>query len=281
VRLIRPDELSVRAGYVARRTAAISIDVESDYNSRQYEALGRLDDLLTVVRELDVPLTAFVEGQFFENRPAVCARLLEAGADVQLHCYDHLGPGDGPADLARSVRAYERFVGRRPTGYRAHTYRLTPELYRALVDEGFDWDSSVLPGLAQGGNFRREFRAGDYFVLDDRLVEFPVATWPRVPIPLIHSYRLMVRPVGEAILRGLFGYPKLIVYDMHMADLVWSGSLRRSPLPAHVRLLYRYMWAGNRPDSFGSLRRFVAGLRRRGYRFQSLESLHREVRAAL
>ena len=120
-RLVAPGDIPVRPGRIGRRVAAFSIDVEPDYNSRQYEALGRLADMLEVVRELELPLTAFVEGQFFENRRDVPERLVAAGVDVQLHCYDHLGPGDEPEDLAHSVEAYGAFMGCRPEGYRAHT----------------------------------------------------------------------------------------------------------------------------------------------------------------
>jgi len=70
------------------------------------------------------------------------------------------------------------------------------------------------------------------------------------------------------------------VYDMHMVDLVWTKSLNRSPLPAHVKLMYRYMWGTNRGDSFASLSGFVTSLRRGGYRFTTLSELSREVAPA-
>ena len=277
IRLVSPSDVSLRPFRLDRPTAAITIDVESDHNSRQYEALARLPELLALVRALEVPLTAFVEGQFFENRSEVPQRLLEAGADVQLHCYDHVGPGDGPDDLARGIEAYRRLLGRAPRGYRAHTYRLTRELLAALMAHGFEWDSSILPGLARGGNRGQGFGVRDCFTIDDRLMEFPLATWPVMSVPLIHSYRLMLGRPAEAMLRTLVGLPRLIVYDMHMADLVWCRSLATSPLPPHVKLLYRYMWGLNRGDSFESLRRFVRLLRARGYELVTLSELNARV----
>ena len=202
---------------------------------------------------------------------------MSAGADVQLHCWDHRSWGDGVEDLRRSTEAYRRFLGRAPEGYRAHTYRLTPELVTALMANGFRWDSSILPAMAHGGHTGWRGVRADYFVLGERLVEFPLAVWPTIGIPLTHSYRLLLKPVGEALFRRLVGWPRTVVYDMHMADLVWTKSLGGSPLPPHVKAMYRYMWGTNRRDSFASLRAFVTDLRRGGYRFTTLGELYREV----
>lgn len=277
MRLLQASDVDVRVEYLQRPTAVLSIDVESDYGSPQCEALGRLDDLLRVIAELNVPLTAFVEGQFFANRPDVCAKLVSAGVDVQLHCFDHLKDGDDPADLGRGVEAYHRYMGRLPTGYRAHTYRLTQPLFASLKEHGFHWDSSILPAIARGGNRAAAFWRGDYCVLDESIHEFPLATWPTIQLPIIHSYRLLIGRPTEHMFRRIFGLPKLVIYDMHMADLVWSRSLDASPLPSHVKWLYRYMWGFNRGDTFGSLRRFVHYLRSRRYEFRSMSDLYGSV----
>jgi len=276
-RLITPSDFTLRPGRFSQPTAALTIDVESDYDSQQYEGLERLEDLIAVVRSLGVPLTAFVEGRFFEDRRSVCDQLVSAGADIQLHCWDHRSWGDGVEDLQRSIEAYRRLLGRPPEGYRAHTYRLTPELVTALMANGFRWDSSILPAVAHAGHTGWRSVRTDYYVLAERLVEFPLAVWPMIGIPLTHSYRLLLRPIGEALFRRVLGWPQTVVYDMHMVDLVWTKSLRRSPLPAHVKWMYRYMWGTNRGDSFASLRAFVTNLRRGGYRFTTLSTLCQEV----
>ena len=280
MQLLRADDLGTRPCSVGEPTAVLSIDVESDYSSRRYEALARLGDFLGVVRRLDVPVTAFVEGQFFENRPAVCESLLEAGVDIQLHCYDHTKTGDDVADLARSVDAYHRFVGRAPEGYRAHSCRLTAALASALIESGFKWDSSILPGLGYGGNPERRFRAGDYFVIGERLLEFPLATWRPIRIPLTHAYRALLKRPGEAVFRRVCRYPQLLVYNTHMTDLVWTASLTTSPIPKVRKVLHAYKWGFNRSDSFGALERFVREVRSRGYRLRAMSDLYRDLAPA-
>ena len=155
--LIHSSDVEFLAHDLKQKTVLLSIDVETDYGSGRTEALSKLGRLLDLVGRLEIPLTAFVEGQFFETRRDICSILLSSGADVQLHCYDHGTEGDSPELLARSVAAYADYCGALPRGYRAHSNRLNLKLYRALLDNGFKWDSSILPAITRGGNFDLRF----------------------------------------------------------------------------------------------------------------------------
>jgi hypothetical protein len=275
--LIDPRRVGIEARALDERVATFSIDVESDYGTGLVEALSHIDRFLDLVAELRVPLTAFVEGQFFENRRPLCRLLLERGVDVQLHCYDHGLPGDTPDALKRGAAAYADFCGHRPAGYRAHTYRLTDDLFDTLLEEEFCWDSSVMTAMAQGRNPHPEFDEGDYFVLAGRLVEFPMGRWRGLPIPFNHSYRLLLKTPAEALLRAAMGPNRLVAYNTHMTDLVRCDSLRsaqRSPLS---RLLHRYMWSTHGNDTFASFRSAVRYLSGRGYRFETTDGLYRRL----
>ena len=225
----------VASRWSSEKMAVLSIDVEHDYNGDRTDALDRLPDLLDAVRRFRLPLTAFVEGRLFTERPDLCARLAESGADLQLHCYDHRDTGDTAGSLRRGADAFEGFTGVRPCGYRAHTYRLTEELFEVMVTEGFAWDSSILPGIGLGNHPGKAFRNGDWFVFDDALVEFPVASWRRLGIPFTQSYRQLLGRFAESWLFRVASLPALLVYDMHMVDLVRDGRLRESPLPLWLK----------------------------------------------
>lgn len=273
-RPLDPARHGVESGSVGAPTAVLSIDVEPDYNGTAHRALDRLPDLLAVVRGLDLPLTAFVEGRLFGTRPDLVRALADAGADVQLHCYDHRRPGDTPDDLARGVAAYRAFFGRGPAGYRAHTFRLGERLYGALLEHGFRWDSSILPGRGLGANPAPGWRRGDWFRLDGRLLEFPVASLRPLGLPYIQSYRLLLPRPLERTLPRLVSLPRLLVYDMHMVDLVRTpASLAESPLPRPLKALYALSWRGGRRDSFDLLADGVAALRARGYGFTTCDAL--------
>ncbi len=260
------------------RIAVLSVDVEHDYGGGRTEALDRLPELLAAVRRAGLPLTAFVEGRLFAARPRLCARLVEAGADLQLHCHDHREPGDTAGSLRRGIDAFERFTGARPRGYRAHTYRLTEELFRAVVAEGFAWDSSILPGFGLGSHAGRAFRRGDWFVIDDALAEFPVASWRGPGIPFTHSYRQLMGRTVESLLERVASLPSLLVYDMHMVDLVRDGRIREAPLPPWLKGAHAL--ARRRQRGFGDLAALGERLRARGYEWSTLSRCHERLAGA-
>lgn len=263
------------------KAAVFSIDVEPDYNGDRTEALDRLPDLLAAVREAELPLTAFVVGRLFTNRPDLCAQLVEAGADVQLHCHDHRDSGDSAESLGRGIAAYRSFVGAPPLGYRAHTYRLTEELLSAVVSEGFAWDSSILPGFGLGNHRHRAFRRSgslrrdDYFVIDDALIEFPVASWRTLGIPFTHSYRQLMGSFVESLLDRALSLPRLLVYDMHMVDLVPDGRVWQAPLPLWLKCGHALV--RRRRRGFDDLIGLAERLRELGYEWTTLSRYHEEL----
>lgn len=255
------------------RIAVLSVDVEHDYGGERTEALEQLPTLLAAVREAGLPLSAFVEGRLFDERPDLCAALLEAEADLHLHCHDHRRPGDDAASLRAGAAAFTRFAGRRPTGYRAHTFRLTEEVFAALVAEGFAWDSSILPGFGIGNRREAVFRRGDYFALDETLFEYPVAGWRRAGIPFIHSYRQLLGPRPEALLDRVARLPDLLIYDMHLVDLTSEGRIGETTMPAWLKSAHRL--ARRRSRGFEELPLLGERFRRRGYRWTTMTACHR------
>ena len=277
MRLLSADEITVEPRTFHAKAAAFSLDLETDFGTGRTEALLQLPRFVDLMAELDVPWTAFVEGQFFEHKRDIVGMLRARGVDLQLHCYDHGQPGDTPDALRRSVAAYADFMGRKPAGYRAHTYRLTRALFDTLVEEGFLWDSSIMRGFAQGRNPHPGVRQGDYLRLNGRLIEFPVATWRGLPIALNHTHVLLAKTPGEFILRAVSGPPPLVVYNFHMTDLVRCASLAAAVRTPAVKMLYRYLWSTHGRDTFPIVRRFVRYLRGRGYRVGTMSQLHEQV----
>lgn len=275
--LLSPAGLRVDRRDLASRVALFSLDAETDFGTGRTEALDKIDRFADFMEESRVPWTAFVQGQFFESRRPLCRSLESRGVDLQLHCYDHGDPGDTPQTLARSAAAYADCLGRRPDGYRAHTYRLTRELYDALRAEGFRWDSSLMRAFAQGGNRAPGFLGGDYLVLDGDFLEFPIGTWNGIPVPFNHTHLLLARKPGAECLKRLLGPTRLVVYNSHMTDLVRSGSLAYAKRRRSVRLLYGYLWAGRGADTFAVFRGVIEDLRARGYAFKTTDGLSREL----
>lgn len=253
----------------------LSIDVEHDYTGDRTDALKRLPEMLAAVRRARLPLTAFVEGRLFIQQPDLCRRLAEAGADLHLHCYDHRERGDTVESLLRGIDAFQSFTHARPRGYRAHTYRLTEEIFETLAAEGFAWDSSILPGIGLGNHRSRVLRHGDWFVFDNAFVELPVASWRAPGIPFTHSYRQLLGPTFEALLNRVATLPNVLIYNMHMVDLVRNGRIGMSPLPLWLKI--GHAWIRFRQRGFDDLTVLGEGLRARGYEWMLLSHCHERL----
>ena len=272
-----PDAHVVAGHRLPGRLAVFSVDVEYDYDGDRSDALDRLPDLLAALRRARLPLTAFVEGRLFGERPDLCGALVEAGADLQLHCYDHRGPGDSAASLERGAAAFERFAGARPRGYRARCWRLTEELCAALVAGGFAWDSSILPGVGLGNHRGRVFRRGDWFVFDGALVEFPVASWRALGVPFTQSYRQLTGRFVESLLDRAATLPNLLVYGLHMVDVVRDGRIRMSPNPLWLKAAAAL--ARPKRSALDDLAALGDRLRARGYEWTTLTRCHERLTA--
>lgn len=277
--LVGSGHVAITPRWLERPVALLSIDLETDYGTGRRDALSRLDRLLDLLAGRRLPLTAFVEGTLFEREPALCGRLLDRGVDVQLHVFDHSTPGDTPASLAQGADAYEAFIGRRPEGYRAHTYRLTPALFDALVALGFKWDSSLMRGLGLGHNGDPAFRRGDYFEMGG-LVEFPMGVWRFAGLPLNHPYSLLAGALGGRVLRGVCGPSSaLVACNVHMTDLVRSPALQAAPYGTLFRWMQQWMWLGHGADTFTPFAALCDYLRERGYEFMTSSQLFSKVTA--
>ena len=113
-------------------------------------ALDRLESFAEGAR---VPLTLFAVGSDLA-RPESAARLAQAkrrGHEIGNHSLDHrydLTRLDARAiaeQIELGARAIERATGEAPVGFRAPGYTITDEVFAALAEQGFAYDSSVFP----------------------------------------------------------------------------------------------------------------------------------------
>jgi peptidoglycan/xylan/chitin deacetylase (PgdA/CDA1 family) len=112
-----------------------------------------IDRLLTLARELEIPLTLFAIGSDL-TRPEAAAKLRmarEAGCEIANHSLDHrydlvrLGRDEIRRQVIEGSKAIERAAGVAPTGFRAPGYTITDEVFSVLAELGVRYDSSVFP----------------------------------------------------------------------------------------------------------------------------------------
>src|SRR5690606_6966763 len=100
-----------------------------------------------------VPATFFAVGEDLldDESAAILRAAAHAGHEIGNHTWSHdyaltrRSPAEIAEEVARGEEAIQAAVRRRPRGFRAPGYTLTPELYGVLLERGYLYDSSVFP----------------------------------------------------------------------------------------------------------------------------------------
>lgn len=109
--------------------------------------------ILAVLREQSLRVTCFIVGQDAarpENREAL-ASLAAAGHEIGNHSFHHLpsiarkSEAGIHAELARAEEHIWAVTSRRPSGYRAPAFSLSPTTLRVLEQRGYEYDASTFP----------------------------------------------------------------------------------------------------------------------------------------
>ena len=144
----------------------LSFDVEEFFQVEAASRVGRedwlafdkrlpacVDRILTMLAEHGSSATFFVLGWVARFEPEIVRRIARAGHEIASHGTGHkmihlLARSELRRDLAESKSILEDLAGRQVIGYRAPTFSVTHETawaIDALVEGGFEYDSSVFP----------------------------------------------------------------------------------------------------------------------------------------
>jgi hypothetical protein len=271
---------------MSSKTIHFTLDLEADLGTaapvKTYEAAAQTGRLVEIAARFGLPLTVFCEGEILEKHFAVVEPLLAAGAEIELHAYDHTAAYAGPErrleNLRAGLAAYEARFGRAPRGFRAPNGMIAAPELRALGERGVEYDSSIFPTRFPGRfDFRRAPRR-PFRVAGTTLVELPFATINRLRVPIALSYFQLLGGAPFKALVALFGAPDEIVFDFHMHDLV-HGDWRKQPGVSRAARL-GYWRAQTMPDPAAALAAVARFFTARGYRPEPLSALFERAKAA-
>jgi peptidoglycan/xylan/chitin deacetylase (PgdA/CDA1 family) len=121
----------------------------TSWSERTYGLLRGLPRILDVLDEFGVSATFYVPGVTAQRHPDEIGALAATRHELGHHGHTHRRPdelsaADQRAEIADGVLALEAVAGRRPHGYRAPGWELTPETLAALGAAGFAFDSSLM-----------------------------------------------------------------------------------------------------------------------------------------
>jgi polysaccharide deacetylase family protein (PEP-CTERM system associated) len=176
--------------------------------------------------------TFFVLGWVAERHAKLIERIAAAGHEVASHGYGHelvtrLSPDAFREDVRTAKKILEDVIGAPVTGYRAPTFTIMPDTRFALevlVQEGYRWDSSVVPVVHDvygwpGANpylHRIETPSGPLWELPPSTVGVPGA---RIAIGGGGHFRLYPYPLVRALLRRIEAKGEPIVFYLHPWEL--------------------------------------------------------------
>lgn len=105
--------------------------------------------ILETYRRLGLTQTFFMPAWVMQEYPATVEAILKDGHEIGHHSWCHEDPmhhsDEVEAELfERAVEVHVRMTGRKPRGYRAPVYSITPPMVGRLLDHGFLYDSSMM-----------------------------------------------------------------------------------------------------------------------------------------
>lgn len=260
----------------SRKTVVLTLDLECDYGTalreNTYEAAAKTPKLRSLVEEYDVPLTCFLQTELFEAVPEAVETLEQASVPVDFHAHSHTHPHPKRADFEYEIaESLDRVANRFSSdvvGYRFPDGAIPTDGYQLLEERDVDFSSSLFPTW-RPGRFNNSNQPITPHEPVPGLLELPITPFSSaVRIPVSVSYlKFLGRPYRELVSRRP---PNVIVFDIHMHDLVTPSTIGSLPLP------YRLVYNRNREQGFPILRRFIEDLRQRGYRFTTMTDLYTE-----
>jgi peptidoglycan/xylan/chitin deacetylase (PgdA/CDA1 family) len=167
-------------------------DSPSDIQRGMFSGEVGTPRLLNLFKKHDIPASWFIPGHSIETFPDSVKMIVDAGHEIGAHGYSHenpiaMTPKQEEDVLARSVELIEKVSGKRPRGYVAPWWEMSPATSELLLKYGFTYDHS------QGYNDFEPFyaRVGDQWTKIDYSKE--AAEWMK---PLVRGKEIDLVEIG-------------------------------------------------------------------------------------
>jgi peptidoglycan/xylan/chitin deacetylase (PgdA/CDA1 family) len=146
--------------------ASITFDIDADSLIRtarpddghlrlQAISMGRYGPTVAVprilesYRRLGLTQTFFMPAWVMREYPAAVEAILKDGHEIGHHSWMHEDPMEHSDEVEaelfeRAIEVHVSMTGRKPRGYRAPVYSMTPAMVDRLIEHGFLYDSSLM-----------------------------------------------------------------------------------------------------------------------------------------
>jgi hypothetical protein len=146
-----------------------------------------IDRIITMFDVLKIQATFFLLGDTAERYPRIIDTIKDAGHEIASHGYDHQLNSRDVDFFREHIQQFKKNVYSHSKGFRFPNYTFQSDVLKVLVDEGFSYDSSIVPSYSIPGWYGDPHapRGPHVHRLDDdrSIMEFPITVSPHLRLP--------------------------------------------------------------------------------------------------
>jgi len=163
--------------------------IQTFYNGKvpQSDVVESIDRIVSLFDDLQIQATFFILGYTAERYPSIIDTIKDAGHEIASHGYDHQLNGLSVELFRKELQKFKKNVYAHPKGYRFPNYIFQSAVLEALADEGFSYDSSIVPSYNIPGWYGdpRAPKRPHMHHLDNNhgIMEFPISVLPYLRLP--------------------------------------------------------------------------------------------------
>lgn len=196
----------------------LGIDFEHIYHTPAYRSLSDPDplhidipdittDLLDLFEVHDVSATFFVVSELAIEHPGVIREIVDRGHEIASHTRTHQSVVDCDltrqrSEIVESKSELESVIDQPVSGFRAPTCRINDQVFELLIEAGYEYSSSVMPGVPIPGYYSNEYDFDRPTVVSEEessLIEIPLSVNPFLRLPVSGAW---IRLLGKRYVLG-------------------------------------------------------------------------------
>lgn len=270
-----------------RKFACVTLDMEPDYGDpdkhiRLLENPQYLERYISIINKHNAKVTMFTVTSLFE-RFGDHFKKLAARIPLEYSVHSHTHDPHNACSLdevSASHKAYQKFTGTTPLGYRAPIGRIDKSGLGHLLDHGFVYDASVYPSIRPGefGYFNLRMPNVPFRVTrkdKKSLVEFPFTAIEKIRIVFALSYAKLFGWGIYSILLKIFGLPDAALLLSHPHDFYFQFIPNNT-----IQGLEKMALSRNSARAFDYFDRMILALKSQGYEFVFISELYQQIKTA-
>lgn len=158
-----------------------------DGKEPETDVLKKTEELVTLFDDYEIKGTFFILGETAEKYPEIIELLENSANELACHGYYHNKNYENPFEFKKDLQKFKNEIQSDLKGFRFPNFDYSKEKLEILVEEGFTYDSSVVPSLnipGWYGNPNSEIKPY-YLNLNNgkQIFEFPLSVLPGLRLP--------------------------------------------------------------------------------------------------